>query len=120
MIELLVGVAAFLRDDVQPHVTDRRLTRGLKTVDALLATVALRIDIEDAVDERRRELRDELFVELDAAGVDVTHDLEHAAIIVESDDRFASLRATVWRALIADLGVTSALVQPLTDLYDAS
>lgn len=118
MVELLGGIAAFLRDDVQPHIDDRRIARGLKTVDALLATVAVRTQIEVPATKRRDRLRNDLLRELGAAGVDVTKGIEQAAITVETDDRLHPHRATVWRTLIEDLGIILALVQPLTELYE--
>jgi hypothetical protein len=118
--ELVGGVAAFLREDVRPHVTDGRLRRGLKTVDALLATVALRVDVEGPIGQTRRRIRDRLLAELDTAGVDVSKGVEAAVVVVQADDRYETLRGTVWRALAQDLAAARALALPLAELYGSA
>lgn len=49
--------------------------------------------------------------------MDVTGGIEHAAIIVETEPRFASHRPVMWQALVEDLGFARAMLQPLADIY---
>lgn len=113
--EIDVGVAAFLRAEVLPAVTDARTRRGLKTAAALLETAAVRARSEPAVTEARDARTAALLAEL--VGLGVHGDLAVVAAHVESDPALADLRPQVRAHLLQDLADQRALLAPLHRLY---
>ena len=110
------GIAAFLRDEVLPQVSDRRTRRGLKTSVALLQTAAVRARGEAEVTATRAAATSALLDDLRTH--DLHGDLATVATTVESDPSHVGLRPRVRAHLVDDLARQHALLTPLTTLYE--
>jgi aminoglycoside phosphotransferase (APT) family kinase protein len=114
--EVARGVGRFLAEEVLDGLDDRALRQGVKVAAALLETVALRAEIEPAVQAERELAERSLLAELADGGLE-TPSLEEAAIRVEREERLAEWRPRVRRHLLQDLALTRALLVPLHRLY---
>jgi hypothetical protein len=115
--DLLDGTVRFLHESVLPAIDDPVLRRGLRTTEAIVATAALRAGADPDADDERRRHRTALIAELAAAGIDTASGLEAAAVQVESDDAYRSLRPQVRDHLMTEIAAMRALAGPLNDLY---
>ena len=95
---------------------DRALRRGLKEGAALLETVALRGELESAVQAARASGDSALLEDLAGAGLPGV-DLEQLAVEVERREELTDFRARVRVHLLEDLALARTLIEPLDELY---
>ncbi len=114
--EVAHGVGRFLAQDVLAGLEDPALRQGVKVAAALLESVALRIAIEEGVEDERRRADAALLAELAAGGLEAAG-LEEAAVRVEGDDELAGWRPRLRAHLLRDLALTRRALAPLHRLY---
>ena len=114
--EIARGLERFLDEEVLPTVEDRALRRGLKEGAALLETVALRGDLEPAVQAARVAADSALLEDLAGAGL-MGANLEQVAVEAERREELIDLRDRVRAHLLEDLALARTLIKPLDELY---